>query len=245
MQRPVCLTIGGSDSSSGAGIQADLLSFQRLGIKGCSAITALTAQNPRRVSRIEPVPVAQLQAEIEAVFDYYQVAAVKTGMLVDAAHVQCVARLLGERHAGPMLVVDPVMVASSGAELLDDAGVRALAEKLFPLATLITPNLPEAERLLGGGSGDPVEDAASLAMRFHTSVLLKGGHGDGEVVSDLLVTRDGDVEPFTHARQRWDEEQAHGTGCRLASAIAAYLARGMPLVEAVRSASEGMGSIDQ
>ncbi|MDQ6971431.1 MAG: bifunctional hydroxymethylpyrimidine kinase/phosphomethylpyrimidine kinase, partial [Mariprofundaceae bacterium] len=129
-QRPVCLTIGGSDSCSGAGIQADLRSFEQLGARGCSAITALTAQNPKAVSRIEPAPLAQLDAEIHAVFDYYPIAAVKTGMLVDAEHIAVVVAALSEHHDGGVLIVDPVMISSSGALLLDGGGRSALQKAL-------------------------------------------------------------------------------------------------------------------
>ncbi|HXH72311.1 MAG TPA: bifunctional hydroxymethylpyrimidine kinase/phosphomethylpyrimidine kinase [Mariprofundaceae bacterium] len=236
---PACLAIGGSDSCAGAGIQADLATFTRAGVKGCSAITALTAQNPDRIDRIEPVAVAQLEAEMLAIFDYYKVAAVKTGMLLDAAHVHCVAELLARRHTGRPLVVDPVMVASSGKQLLDDTGIATLTDELFPLATLITPNLPEAARLLGRSNGDLVEDAAELAVRYRTAVLLKGGHREDEAfITDILVSGDGDVQLFTHAKQAWDPERSHGTGCRLAAAIAAGLAIGRDLAEAIGNAIE-------
>jgi len=243
--QPVCLTIGGSDSCGGAGIQADLRIFAQAGIKGCSAITALTAQNPGSISRIEPVSVAQLAAEIDAIFSYYDVAAIKTGMLVDAEHVACIAGGM-ERHADDSraLVVDPVMVASSGKALLDEAGRQTLTARLFPLATLITPNLPEAEQLLGHVILDPVEDAAELALQYRANVLLKGGHRDGDQLTDVLVSREGEVHLFHHPRREWGAERSHGTGCRLASGIAAGIATGRELADAVRYALDLLESID-
>jgi len=220
--RPVCLTIGGSDSCGGAGIQADLSVFEALGVHGCSATTALTAQNPKSISRIEPVSLAQLDAEIHTVFDYYDVAVVKTGMLLDAEHVALVSALLHQLHKG-MLVVDPVMISSSGKTLLDQSGVDALSHALLPLATLVTPNLDEAAVLLGGPVIDPGETAKRLVDQLGCAVLLKGGHGEGDELLDLLCDVDGEITPFSHARQPWRESQSHGTGCRLASAIAAKL----------------------
>ncbi|WP_018293439.1 bifunctional hydroxymethylpyrimidine kinase/phosphomethylpyrimidine kinase [Mariprofundus ferrooxydans] len=239
MARPVCLTIGGSDSCGGAGIQADLRVFDRLGVYGCSAITALTAQNPLHIARIEPVSLAQLDAELHALFDYYDVAVVKTGMLLDAEHVAVVSGLLAELHHGS-LVVDPVMISSSGSVLLDQGGVAALREALLPQAALITPNLDEADALLGQPSGyaadSPVEAVKALREALACPVLLKGGHADGDMLLDLLCDEDGGIHRFTHIRQCWDTGEGHGTGCRLASAVAAGLANQMPLVPAVEAA---------
>jgi hydroxymethylpyrimidine/phosphomethylpyrimidine kinase len=234
--KPACLTIGGSDSSGGAGIQADLATFAGFDMKGCSAITALTAQNPLNIRRIEKASLAQLEAEIRAVFEYYDVRAVKTGMLVDADRVSLVASLLSGLHAARALVVDPVLTSTSGTRLLDDDGIEAMSEKLFPLATLITPNLPEAEILLGRRVSDPLEDAAEIAIRFRTAVLLKGGHGQGDNLLDVLYELTGEITPFEHGVRNWNREHAHGSGCRLASAIAAQLALSLPLVEAVQNA---------
>lgn len=230
--RPVCLTIGGSDSCGGAGIQADLRVFEAVGVNGCSATTALTAQNPRAISRIEAVSLAQLDAELHAIFDYYDVAVVKTGMLVDAEHVALVSALLDQLH-NDQLVVDPVMISSSGKILLDQGGVDALKHALMPQATLITPNLDEAAVLLGEAVIDPAASAKQLAEQFHCAVLLKGGHGDGNELIDLLCEEDGKITDFSHVRQSWDEAQRHGTGCRLASAIAASLATDCSLNSAV------------
>ncbi|HXH63931.1 MAG TPA: hydroxymethylpyrimidine/phosphomethylpyrimidine kinase, partial [Mariprofundaceae bacterium] len=220
----VCLAVGGSDSCGGAGIQADLAVFARIGVAGCSATTALTAQNPERILRIEPSPPAQFGAELQAILSYYTVAAVKTGMLVDAGHIGVLAEAMAHHRVSCPLVVDPVMVSTSGTTLLDPAGVAALQSVLFPQASLITPNLPEAESLLGSPIDDPVEAAAELVRRFRRPVLLKGGHGRGDALVDVLCMADGDVHLFEHPRLNWGRDQAHGSGCRLAAAIAAYLA---------------------
>ena len=227
---PAALAIGGSDSSGGAGIQADLQTFSAFGIKGCSAITALTAQNPNNITRIEPTSLAQLEAEIRALFDYYDVKAVKTGMLYDSERVELVANLLNELHADKPVVVDPVMVSSSGKRLLEEHAVSMLKQKLLPIACLITPNIPEAELLLNRKADR--ETSAQLFSEFSTPVLLKGGHIRGERLLDQLYV-DGEMIAFPHSRQPWDEEKSHGTGCRLASAITASLVKGSSLSVAV------------
>jgi len=235
----VCLAIGGSDSCAGAGIQADLATFAAFGVKGCSAITALTAQNPDDICRIEASPLPQLEAEIRAIFDYYDVAAIKTGMLVDSDHIHLVAGLLEKHHSGKPLVVDPVMVSSSGEKLLDTSAIATLKSELLPLATLMTPNLPEAEMLLGRKVSDPAEDACELAGMFGSAVLLKGGHGKTKRLVDMLYEVNGDVTPFVHHKRNLDAEQSHGTGCRLTAAITAQLAAGnIPLAEATARAIE-------
>jgi hydroxymethylpyrimidine/phosphomethylpyrimidine kinase len=232
---PVCLTIGGSDSCGGAGIQADLRVFESLNVQGCSATTALTAQNPEGISRIETVSLAQLDAELHAVFDYYDIAVVKTGMLVDAEHVALISALLQQLHHD-LLVIDPVMLSSSGKGLLHDGAVDTVIQSLFPMATLVTPNLDEAAVLLGEPVSDPVQAAKSLAERLHCAVLLKGGHADAGILTDVLCEGDGRVSEFSHARKQWSLEQRHGTGCRLASAISANLAHCLPLHQAVEKA---------
>jgi len=238
IQRPVaCLTIGGSDNGGGAGIQADLRIFDRLGVRGCSVTTALTAQNPLKVYRIEATPLSQLQAELCAVFDYFDVQVIKTGMLVDEARVTAIAEAIRQHHADKMLVVDPVIISSSGSVLLDDAGLQALKQALLPQATLITPNLQEAATLLGKATiDDPLEAATELALRYHSAVLLKGGHGSGAQRHDFLYTLEGDVHVFSHPAQSWSTDQAHGTGCRLASAITAKLSQQQPLAPACQQA---------
>lgn len=233
--RPVCLTIGGSDSCGGAGIQADLRVFEALDVYGCSAITGLTAQNPLAVTRIEAVSLAQLDAEIHAIFDYYDVAVVKTGMLVDAEHIALVSALLSQRHRGAV-VIDPVIVSSSGRTLLDTGAIDTLINALVPLATLITPNFDEADALFGKRCDRSEATARALADKLNCAVLLTGGHGKGEQLTDHLCDGDGVLYEFEHARQAWNRDQCHGTGCRLASAISANLAHGNPLPQAVETA---------
>jgi len=231
---PVCLAIGGSDSCSGAGIQADLRVFDALGIRGCSAITALTAQNPKEITHIESVSLAHLDAELQAVFDYYDVTTVKTGMLLDAEHVAIVVASLQQNHVGKHFILDPVMFASSGAELLDTGGRAAVTHALVPLATLITPNREEAAFWLKHPVNIAEEDALALARQLDTPVLLKGGHTDGDVLKDVFAAPDGVIKAFEHPRKAWDEDKLHGTGCRLAAAIAGHLALGEELLKAVQ-----------
>jgi len=231
-----CLTVGGSDSCAGAGIQADLAMFSRIGVVGCSVITALTAQNPDRILRIEPSPLAQFEAELHAILSYYDVKAIKTGMLPDVGHIGMLGEMLAQYGINCPLVVDPVMVSTSGTTLLDPAAVSALQAVMFPRASLMTPNLPEAENFLGSPVDDPVEATAELVRRFHCPVLLKGGHGKEEMLLDVLCMPDGDVHLFEHPRIHWNKDQAHGSGCRLAAAIAAYLSLEVPLAEAVSRA---------
>ena len=218
-----CLTIAGSDSGGGAGIQADLKTFAALGVHGTSAITALTAQNTQRVTAVHPVPAKHLRAELGAVFDDFHVIAVKTGMLGDARTVRCVAREL-ERHKPRWLVVDPVMIATSGARLLDRDAVRGLIEHLIPLADVLTPNLPEAEALTGIAirTARDGERAAEKLREFGAqAVLLKGGHGRGREVIDRWFDDRGSFE----IRNRKLPFEAHGTGCTLSAALAAELAK--------------------
>lgn len=231
-RRPVCLTIGGSDSCGGAGIQADLRIFEALDVRGCSVTTALTAQNPNGICRIEAVSLAQLDAELHTLFDYYDIAVVKTGMLLDAEHIAVVSAALHGLHDGG-LVIDPVMLSSSGKRLLQASAVDALTRALVPQATLLTPNLDEAAVLLGAPVADPVSAASELSSLLGCAVLLKGGHQAGEILVDVLCEQNGSVTEFTHCRQTWSLEQRHGTGCRLASAIAANLAHQLSLPQAV------------
>jgi len=233
--RPVCLTIGGSDSCGGAGIQADLSVFESLGAHGCSATTALTAQNPANISRIEAVSLAQLDAEIHAIFDYYNVVAVKTGMLLDVERIALVSALLHELHDG-IVVVDPVMVSSSGKRLLQKAAVDTVVQALLPMATLLTPNLDEAAVLSGEPVIDMEQTAAKLSKQYNIAVLLKGGHAEADDLLDILCDFDGKTHIFKHPRQAWSAQQSHGTGCRLASAITANLAHDKPLKQAVNDA---------
>ena len=231
------LTIAGSDSGGGAGIQADLKTFAAHRVHGLSAIAALTAQHTRGVTAVEVPPVEFLHAQIEACFDDFRIGAVKIGMLAAAPVIHAVAEAL-ERHRPPHVVLDPVMVATSGARLLDPDALDALRSRLLPLATLITPNLPEAELLLGATILDQQamhEACSQLLHKGAQAVLLKGGHLPGTTnVVDLLADESG-VRAFEHPRLQLE---AHGTGCTLASAVAANLCRGLPLAEACRAAGD-------
>ena len=233
---PVALTIAGSDSSGGAGIQADLKSFAALGVYGASVITALTAQNTTGVSGIHPVPAAFITAQIDAVFADLAVGAVKIGMVAQAETIAAIADALA-RWSPRHVVLDPVMVATSGDRLLATEAVDALRSKLFPLATLITPNLPEAAALLH----EPVADNEAAVERQGRqlmalgcrAVLIKGGHGHGAESIDYLF--DG-AHTIALAVPRVATANTHGTGCSLSSAIAAGLAKGEDLESAVRNA---------
>jgi len=231
------LTIAGSDSGGGAGIQADLKTFAAYGVHGTSALAALTAQNTRGVSAVHVPPVAFLRAQIEAVFDDFAIVAVKLGMLATAEVIHAVADAL-EQHRPRFVVLDPVMVATSGARLLEADALDALRARLFPLATIVTPNLPEAELLLARAIVDDASaDAAldELLALGARAVLLKGGHmpGRGE-----LVDRFGEgTQRARYVHPRLDVE-GHGTGCTLASAIAAALAQGKELVDACQDAAD-------
>ncbi|GIX33173.1 MAG: hydroxymethylpyrimidine/phosphomethylpyrimidine kinase [Lysobacterales bacterium] len=229
---PAVLTIAGSDSGGGAGIQADLKAFAAHGVHGLSVLTAITAQNTCAVTRIHPVPLGIVHAQLEAVFDDFDIRAAKTGMLASPALVRLIASWF-RRHPGVPLVVDPVMVASSGARLISSRAEAALRRHLLPRAMLITPNLPEAEALLGRAAGSDLMAAAqALAALGPRAVLLKGGHAPGDTVRDVLW--DGRrLECFEHPRL---PGEGHGTGCTLAAAIAARLARGEALADAVRGA---------
>lgn len=232
----VALTIAGSDSGGGAGIQADLKTFAAHGVHGTCAITAVTAQNSVAVSDWVALEPRMVVAQIEAVATDMPVAAVKTGMLANAAIIEAVATAV-HRLGLPHVVVDPVMVAKSGDRLLDPSGEQAYARHLFPLATLVTPNLAETEALLGRRvrSLEAMRTAArELKATGPRAVLVKGGHLEGDPVDVLW---DGSTLVELEAR-RIETSNTHGTGCTYSAAIAARLALGAPLVEAVRGAKE-------
>jgi hydroxymethylpyrimidine/phosphomethylpyrimidine kinase len=232
----IALTIAGSDSSGGAGIQADLKTFSALGVYGASAITALTAQNTRGVRGIFEVPADFVVAQIDAVMSDLDVRAVKTGMLANGAIVSAVARAFDACPAVP-LVCDPVMVATSGDVLLAPDAIAAYKNELIPRATLITPNLPEAARLLETSQAATVsemEDQARALLHLGPgAVLLKGGHATGGVAIDILASK-GRLERLE--APRIETPHTHGTGCTLSAAAAALLARGAGLEDAVRGA---------
>jgi len=231
------LTIAGSDSGGGAGIQADLKTFAAHGVHGLSAIAALTAQNTRGVAAVHVPPVEFLRAQIDACFDDFRIAAVKIGMLATSEVIEAVADAL-EAHRPPAIVLDPVMVATSGNRLLAADAVAALRSRLLPLATLVTPNIPEAEALLGhpiADSGAACAAVAELRTLGSRAVLLKGGHlHEGDAVLDRFDDG-GRAVTFSHPRIAL---QAHGTGCTLAAAIAANLCLGRSLADACRNASD-------
>ncbi len=234
--QPCCLTIAGSDSGGNAGVQADLRAFHAYGLHGCTVITALTAQNPRGVRAVHVSPPAFVADQLDAVFEMYGVKALKTGMLATADVIEVVAEKLAARPRVKK-VIDPVMVATSGAKLLADDAAAALAERLLPLATLLTPNLPEAEALLGDAidtAADVRLAAKTLARKFRCAVLVKGGHEARGVAEDVLY--DGRrFRSFVCPRVE-NPVSTHGTGCTLAAAIAAGLARGASLATAVEDA---------
>jgi hydroxymethylpyrimidine/phosphomethylpyrimidine kinase len=228
------MTIAGSDSGGGAGIQADLRTIAAHGLHGTSAIAAITAQNTRGVTAIHACPPAIVRAQIDALFDDFDVAAVKIGMLASVDLINAVADALAAHRPCP-LVLDPVMVASSGARLLAADALQALVGRLFARATVVTPNLPEAALLLGraGIERDEMPEAArALQALGANAVLLKGGHLGAGTVLDRLQQADGSVD-FEHPRLPLE---GHGTGCTLSSAIACGLALGQDLEEACRAA---------
>ena len=236
MTTPIALTIAGSDSGGGAGIQADLKTFERFGVFGTSVLTAITAQNTRGVSGWSPVAPALVTAQVDAVAADLRPAALKTGMLGDAATVHAVADALAKHGLGPY-VCDPVMVATSGDPLLEPDAVSTIVARLLPLATLVTPNLDEAAMLVG----EPVRDVPAMERAGRHVVerlgaraaLVKGGHLAGDVTVDVLV----DAEGVLHVEHpRLATTSLHGTGCTLSAAITAHLALGTPLRTAVRDA---------
>ena len=233
--RAQALTIAGSDSGGGAGIQADLKTFSALGVYGASVLTAITAQNTRGVTAAEPVSPALIAAQIDAVLSDLAIRAIKIGMLGDVATIDTVAGALQDWD-GPV-VLDPVMVAKSGDPLLQDAAIAALRDRMLPHATLLTPNLPEAARLLecppARDEADMARQGAALRALGPRAVLMKGGHADGDVCTDLLITAEGTVRL---AAPRQGTTNTHGTGCTLSAAVAAGLALGAALPEATARA---------
>jgi hydroxymethylpyrimidine/phosphomethylpyrimidine kinase len=236
MAVPVALTIAGSDSSGGAGIQADLKTFAAFGVYGASVITALTAQNTQRVSGIHEVPPDFVTAQLNAVFDDLDIAAVKIGMVAQLSTIEAIAIALS-RRSPKHIVLDPVMVATSGDRLLSADAVSALRERLIPLASLITPNLPEAAALLEESVASDETAVANQGNRLLAmgarAVLIKGGHGKGRESIDYLFSGD---DMIALPAPRIPTANTHGTGCSLSSAIAAGLAKGETLEQAVRSA---------
>jgi hydroxymethylpyrimidine/phosphomethylpyrimidine kinase len=233
----IALTIAGSDSGGGAGIQADLKTFAALGVYGTSAITAVTAQNTMAVSSVYPLPADIVTAQIEAVASDFAIDAVKTGMLADAAIVEAVGAAI-EALELPLVVVDPVMIAKSGGALLDPDAVGAMRAELLPRAFVATPNVPEAEALADVRIRS-VEDAVRAGERIRAlgvgAVIVKGGHLAGPRAVDVLLDREGVLELTA---ERVETRHTHGTGCTFAAALAANLAHGRPLRAAAGAAKE-------
>src|SRR5665213_2734226 len=233
---PVAVTIAGSDSGGGAGIQADLKTFGALGVYGASVITALTAQNTQGVAAIHDVPADFVKAQMDAVFSEFDIAAVKIGMLSRAAIIRTVAAELRKRNARN-IVLDPVMVATSGDRLLDEDAIAALRDELIPMATIVTPNLHEAAALTGKpmarNEGEMEAQGREILALGPRCVLIKGGHGAGDESVDLLI---GEGETMRLTASRIATKNTHGTGCTLSSAIAAELAKGRDLVTAAQDA---------
>jgi hydroxymethylpyrimidine/phosphomethylpyrimidine kinase len=239
---PIALTIAGSDSSAGAGIQADLKTFAALGVYGLTAVTCIVAEVPRKVSRIEPVTARMVREQIEVLLKNFLVGAIKTGLLCSAEIVCAVAQTIqdGEKKAARSIpfVVDPVMIATSGDNLLEREAVEAYKNKLFPLATLITPNLDEAALLFETTINNrrQMESAVkALAKKYRASILLKGGHLRGDNAIDLLFHH-GELTEFSAPFVRGVE--THGTGCTYSAAITAGLASGFSLGQAIERAKE-------
>lgn len=239
-----CLTIAGSDSGGNAGVQADLRAFHYYGRHGCTVFAALTAQNPFGVTAIHGVPADFVAAQLDAVLGVYDIGAAKTGMLADPAAIEVIADRLGQ-HPEIAKVIDPVMVATSGVRLVSEATVEAIKKLLLPMATLITPNLPEAEVLLGRTISDPNAErlasaahAAELARELHArygcAALVKGGHGDNASAVDVLF----DGAAIREYTLPWVAHpiSTHGTGCSFGAALAAELTAGKSLAEAVAGA---------
>lgn len=236
MTAPIALTIAGSDSSGGAGIQADLKTFSALGVYGASVITALTAQNTRGVAGVFDVPADFVALQMDAVFSDLNIAATKIGMLSRTETIEAVAVGL-DRHAAKNVVLDTVMVAASGDPLLRLDAIATLKRLLISRALLVTPNLPEAAALLdaplAADEAEMIRQGEAILSLGCKAVLVKGGHGAGPQAIDILINRGG---VHRYVAQRFDTKNTHGTGCTLSSAIAAGLAKELPLADAVAAA---------
>jgi len=239
---PVALSIAGSDSSAGAGIQADLKTFSALGVYGLTAVTCIVAEVPGKVSRIELISVRIVREQIEVLIKNFPIGAIKTGLLCSAEMISAVAKAIRSMHRNSAprvpVVIDPVIVATSGDPLLEPAAIETYEKELFPLASLITPNLNEAERLLGTEIKDRQamrRAGKELERKFGTAILLKGGHLEGDAALDLLFIG-GKVVEFSAPKAFG--VATHGTGCTYSAAISAGLASGLALEEAIRQAKK-------
>lgn len=233
---PCAMTVAGSDSGAGAGIQADLFAIAANGVYGCSAIAALTAQNPDHVTGIEAAQISTVTAQMQAIEEFYKPRAAKTGMLFSAEIVSAVSDFF-EAHREISLVVDPVIVSTSGAKLLEDDAIEIVKKRLIPLAAVFTPNLDEAAVLLECGKIDSrkmAETARALCEKFGAAVLLKGGHMESDDLEDVFVSPAGECETIRSARVK--DVDTHGSGCTLSAAMAANLAKGAGVFEACKKA---------
>jgi hydroxymethylpyrimidine/phosphomethylpyrimidine kinase len=236
-KRPCVVTIAGSDSSGGAGIQADIKAISATGAYAASVITALTAQNTLGVHSIHQIPAEFVQQQINAVFEDLDIQAVKIGMLFDRKIIEAV-RISLEKFKPKNIVLDPVMISKSGCELLISDDVRDLQENLFPIVELITPNIPEAEKLMNQKITNKPEmeySARQLGLKYKTNILIKGGHSESIDSSDVLYLYQEDKYYWIHS-ERIDTLNTHGTGCTLSSAIASYLAQGFDLLKSIEAA---------
>ncbi|WP_340104547.1 bifunctional hydroxymethylpyrimidine kinase/phosphomethylpyrimidine kinase [Rhodohalobacter sp. 8-1] len=243
------LTIAGSDSGGGAGIQADLKTFSALGCYGMSVITALTAQNTETVAGIQAAEPEFVVQQIDAVLDDIGTDAIKIGMLFSAEIIEAVAERL-KAYKSDSIVLDPVMISKSGAQLLKEDAVETMVEQLFPIALLITPNIPEAEKLTGIDIGTEDDMKRAAEILFDTgaqNVLIKGGHMNGDQSKDMLFcNRDGKTDTYVFASKRINTKNTHGTGCTYSSAIASYLAHDCDLENAVKFAKQYVkGAIEE
>lgn len=233
-ETPLVLTIAGSDSSAGAGIQADIKTFSSLGVYGLTAVTAVVAETSREVRLIEPVSTAMLESQLDLLLATYPIAAIKTGMLPNEEHIQVIAHALEAwkaRTPSGKLIVDPIIRSSTGVALISTTAEQALQSRLLPIATLMTPNLPEA-RALSEDSVSQEDLGPALMERYGINVLMKGGHADDEAWAiDILHTPTGTTR--FEAERLPGGHQLHGTGCTLSAAIAAHLAKGMALEDAI------------
>ncbi len=237
MKNPIALTIAGSDCSAGAGLQADLKTFSSFGVYGLTAVTCVVSETPLTVHHVHPVPPVILQDQIKLLLESYPIAAIKTGMLYSKAHIVAVLELLTDLEVP--IVVDPVMVASTGDPLLVEDALDAIAERLLPLASVMTPNLPEAEILLGRSINtfeDQQEAAQELAAKYQLACYLKGGHAETDGIHRDVLCQQGSLEILE--APHLDLPQNHGTGCTLAAAITAGLSQEHSILEASRRAHQ-------
>lgn len=243
-QQPVALTIAGSDSSAGAGIQQDLKTMFSIGVYGASVITAVTSQNTLGVSAVLPMPAETVASQLEAVFSDLNVEVIKIGMIPNAAIAHTIALQIAEykKKHDCKVICDPIMISTSGKQLMEENCIETVTNELFPLCTLVTPNIPEAERLLGRKIENTEEDGIALAEKLHTAVLVKGGHRDdtaneeGPLSIDYLCHPNGSAEVYES--RKIETHNLHGTGCTLSSAIASYLLKGHELPSAIQYAKQ-------